>query len=247
MSHSQPIPSPEGTPFLEQTVGEIVAANPNLSRVFQAFEIGFCCQGKLTLAEACRRNSVDPDTLVAAIQVELTDGEPPLENPAQLPLPELADYIVERHHGYLQRELPRIQAMAERVAHVHGGHTPSLVDLYQVFSGMAQELTVHTQKEENVLFPTIRKISSVGPERLSLEDPVHFMMVEHDSTMKTMECLRDLTDGFNPPPDACNTYRALFAGLAELEANTRQHIHLENNVLFPQAIKQAGQQTRLAR
>jgi regulator of cell morphogenesis and NO signaling len=241
MSHAQPIPSPEGTPFLKQTVGEIVAANPNLSRVFQAFEIGFCCQGKLTLAESCRRNSVDPDTLIAAIQAELAGGEPPLENPAQLPLPELADYIVERHHGYLQRELPRIHAMAERVAHVHGGHTPSLVEVYQVFSEMAQELAIHTHKEEADLFPAIREIGSVGPEKRSLEDPVHFMMIDHDSTMNAMERLRDLTSGFNPPPDACNTYRALFAGLAELEADTRQHLHLENNVLFPGALKQISQ------
>jgi regulator of cell morphogenesis and NO signaling len=241
MSHAQPITSPEGTPLLEQTVGEIVAANPNLSRVFQSFEIGFCCQGKLTLADACRRNGVDPDALVAAIQAELAGREPPRENPARLPLPELADYIVEHHHGYLQRELPRIHAMAERVAHVHGGHTPSLVEVYQVFSGMAQELALHTRKEETVLFPAIREINSGSAEGRPLEDPVHFMMIEHDSTMSAMARLRDLTDGFSPPSDACNTYRALFAGLAELEADTRQHIHLENNVLFPGALKQMAQ------
>lgn len=236
MSHTPNTPSAPGTALADQTVGEIVAANPNLSRVFQAHDIGFCCQGKLTLRKACERNKVDLDAMMAALEAEAAGVPASLENPAELSLSELADHIVETHHGFLRRELPRIHAMAERVAHVHGRHTPTLVEVCEVFTEMGQELASHTQKEEQILFPAIRKIDTEAATT-DLSAPVARMMDEHESTTAVITRLRELTNSYQPPADACNTYRALFAGLADFETDMARHIHLENDVLFPRALE----------
>jgi len=235
ITHSQPFdPS-------DDTVGEIVARHPNLSRVFQEHGIQFCCQGQKTLSEACEKVGISLESFSDGLRVELARQPASLENPAELPLGELAEYIVTTHHGFLRRELPRLHEMAERVARVHGGHTPSLIEVFQVFAEMSHELALHAQKEETVLFPVIRDIDS-GADRTGgmLGGAIHCMMEEHDETVAALERLHDLTGGFDPPVDACNTYRALFAGLADLERDTHQHIHLENNVLFPRAVALAG-------
>jgi len=238
MSHQAPTPYAPGTALAEQTVGEIVAANPNLSRVFQAHDIGFCCQGKLTLRKACERNKVDLATMLADLEAEAERTPADLENPAALSLSELTQYIVGQHHGFLRRELPRLHTMAERVAQVHGVHTPSLVEVYQVFTEMGQELAEHAQKEEQVLFPVIRELENESGEAATdLMEPVTCMMDEHESTMAAFVRLRELTNGYQPPADACNTYRALFAGLDDFETDTFRHIHLENDVLFPRSLE----------
>jgi regulator of cell morphogenesis and NO signaling len=235
MSHKANVFSPPGTPLLERTVGELVAERPGRSRVFQNFGIDFCCQGSRTLREACGRKKVPAESVVEQLEAELADKRTGRENPAQLPIPELAAYIVEKHHGFLWRELPRLHAMAERVAHVHGGHTPSLVQVFDVFAGLEREMTDHMAKEEKVLFPTMVAISRNEMENLPLDEPITCMMHEHESSGIALAQLRELTHGFEPPPEACNTYRALFAGLRDLEEDLQRHIHLENAVLFPAA------------
>lgn len=215
-------------------MGELVAERPNLSRVFQARDIGFCCQGGLTLQDACRRKGVPLDEMLAALTAEMEGPAESGDNPATLPMAELVEYIIEKHHEFLRRELPRLYAMADRVAQVHGGHTPSLVSVRNVFANMASELFNHTEKEEKVLFPAIVQLSK-GEQAPPLDGPIHCMMEEHDDAGEALDALRGLTDGFQPPADACNTYRVLFAGLAELEEDLRAHIHLENSVLFPSA------------
>ena len=158
-----------------------------------------------------------------------------MKNPADLPIAELAGYIVETHHGYLYRELPRLHAMSERVAQVHGGHTPSLVEVFDVFCALEKEMLAHMMKEEKVLFPTIVAVSRGEAAPVPLVEPICCMMHEHESSGNALARLRALTHGFQPPADACNTYRALFAGLRELEEDLHRHIHLENAVLFPAA------------
>ncbi len=239
MSHSKTVFSPAGTPIAERTVGELVAEHPGLSRVFQAFDIGFCCQGGLTLQQACERKGVELDSVIRALESERAGRTAPESNPAELESTALIEYIVERHHGFLREELPRLHAMSQRVAHVHGGHTPSLVELFHVFTEMAEELVDHTQKEECGLFPAIKQKAQGSTEVLPIEDPIQAMVNEHTATDQTLARIRELTRNYEPPVDACNTYRALFAGLADLDADLQQHIHLENNVLFPRALKSA--------
>ncbi len=239
MSHKSIVFSPSGTPVTERTVGELVAEQPSRSRVFERFGIDYCCQGGRTLADACARKELDADAVAAALSESdtLPDGGP---NPAILPPPDLIRHIVDRHHEYLRRELPRLRAMAARVADVHGGHSPHLVEVSRIFHGMAEELASHIIKEEQVLFPAIETMCAGGPP-LPIDGPVACMLQEHDDAGEALAHLRELTGGFAPPPEACNTYRALFAGLAELEEDLHRHIHLENSVLFPQALAMAKQ------
>jgi regulator of cell morphogenesis and NO signaling len=238
MSHSPTVFSPAGTPLIDRTVGEIVAENPSLARVFQSFKIDFCCQGGRTLREACALKEIAPETVVDQLEAGMADRLADGANPALLPPVELVDHIVSTHHAYLRSELPRLHAMSERVANVHGGHTPPLVEVFQIFVAMEEELLSHLMKEEQILFPAIVTMNQ-GGKTLPLDGPIACMLQEHDDAGAALSRLRELTRDFTPPPEACNTYRALFAGLAELEEDLHRHIHLENSVLFPAAIAMA--------
>lgn len=235
MSHSTIVTSTAGTPLLDRTVGEIVADRPSQSRIFQSYGIDFCCQGGRTLREACEKKGIAAESVAEQLEAELRDKPAPAVNPATFPPEQLADYIVEKHHRYLRDELPRLHAMTARVAQVHGGHTPSLVEVDHVFSGMAAELADHMMKEEQILFPAIKAMVRGESAPLPLDGPIACMLHEHDDAGAALARMRELTNGFTPPPEACNTYRALFAGLAELEEDLHVHIHLENSVLFPAA------------
>ncbi len=240
MSHSPITFSEQGTPLLDRTVGELVAERPGRSRVFQRHNIDFCCQGGTTLREACERKGVSSETVVSEIEKDLAEEPEEEFNPAHLEPDRLSAYIVEKHHGYLRQELPRLHAMSERVARVHGGHTQSLVEVFQIFHEMAGELASHMLKEEKILFPAVEAMSRGEAVPAPLEAPINAMMQEHDEAGAALGKLRELTNGFQPPPDACNTYRALFDGLQDLEEDLHRHIHLENSVLFPAARKMAA-------
>jgi regulator of cell morphogenesis and NO signaling len=221
--------------LLERTVGELVAERPGRSRIFQTFGIDFCCQGGRTLREACERKSLPSQTVVEQLEAELADQAAPAQNPAELPPEQLAAYIVETHHGFLRRELPRLHAMSHRVAQVHGGHTPSLIEVFNVFTGLAAELTSHMAKEEQILFPAVAAMNRGEAAPVPLNEPIDCMIHEHEEAGAALARLRELSHDFQPPVDACNTYRALFAGLHDLDEDLHKHIHLENAVLFPAA------------
>lgn len=226
--------SAPGTPLPERTVGELVAENPNLSRVFQQFKIDFCCQGARTVREACQLKEVEEAVVIQELENAQANHPTVDFNPAELPLDQLADYIVDRHHDFLRRELPRLNEMAAKVARVHGPGTPSLIQVYRIFGDLEAELVSHIAKEEMILFPAIHALVA-GESGPMLDGPIAQMLHEHDIAGNALEELRNLTNGFVPPERSCNTYRALFAGLKELEEDLHRHIHLENAVLFPSA------------
>lgn len=226
----------------DRTVGELVAERPTQSRVFQSFGIDFCCQGGRTLREACEKKGVALEAVVEQLEAEARGKEAPEWNPAELPLAELVSHVVETHHRFLKDEMPRLHAMAARVAQVHGGHTPSLVEVFNVYQKMAEEMTSHMMKEEQMLFPAIVRLAGGEASAMPLDGPIAVMLHEHDDAGADLEKLRELTNGFEAPPEACNTYRALFAGLAELETDLHRHIHLENAVMFPSALALAVKQ-----
>lgn len=238
--HHPVVQTPEGTPAPERTVGELVAERPGRSRIFQAHGIDFCCQGGRTLREACERKSIAIETLLDELEAEAADPGAPLGNPAELPPSDLCQHIVQSHHEFLRRELPRLHAMAQRVAHVHGGHTPSLVTVFETFAILSDEMTSHMMKEEQVLFPLIQRMASGEKTDFPVDGPISVMMREHEDAGSALARLRELTNGYTPPPEACNTYRALFAGLEDLEKDMHVHVHLENSVLFPAAARMAG-------
>jgi regulator of cell morphogenesis and NO signaling len=234
MSHKANVYSAAGTPVEQRTVGELVAERPGRSRIFQQHQIDFCCQGGLTLQDACTRKGVAVDTIVEQLEAESAQKVNGA-NPATLPLHELTTYIVGKHHDYLKSELPRLSQMSARVAKVHGEHTPALVEMAHVYEGMCNELLSHITKEEQILFPAIEALSTGESKGFPLDGPIGCMIREHDDAGAALKRLRELSHGFVPPPEACNTYRALFAGLADLEMDLHTHIHLENAVLFPGA------------
>ncbi|GAB4110902.1 MAG: iron-sulfur cluster repair di-iron protein [Acidobacteriota bacterium] len=224
---------------LTHTVGSVVARRPELSRIFENAGIDYCCGGKKSLLEACREKGLDPEELVAQLRRAAEASPPPAVSPAQMSLAELADHIEKTHHAYLRSELPRLDALTEKVARVHGSREPRLEELRGAFLSLAQELFSHMMKEEQILFPMIRQLEAadVAPRFHcgSLSNPIAQMEFEHDNAAALLERQRSLTGGFVPPEWACNTYRAMLDALARLEKDMHEHIHKENNVLFPRA------------
>jgi regulator of cell morphogenesis and NO signaling len=222
----------------ELTVGQIVADRPSRSRVFQKLGIDFCCGGKRTLADACRDKQLDTTRVLEALRESESDAPGNEVDAARMNLTELCDHIEHTHHAHLKTELPRLNAMVHRVAAVHGMHYPWTVDIATIFPKFAEEMLTHMMKEERVLFPAIRKCESgQAPEGgCQIASTIQAMEHEHDDAGDAMEKMRGLSSGFTPPGDACNTFRAMLHGLAEIEQDLHQHVHKENNVLFPSAI-----------
>lgn len=225
---------------VHDTVGEIVARQPELSRAFEEAGIDYCCGGKKTLDEACRKRGIDPQTFLGTLAKSASAGENPIIDAATLSLAALADHIEQTHHAYLRAELPRLNAMTQKVASVHGENEPRLWQVRETFVALFEEMFSHMMKEERILFPMVRKIeaSSTVPAFHcgSIAHPIHQMEAEHEQAGSALERLRELTDGYTPPDWACNTYRAMLEALARLERDMHQHVHKENNVLFPRAL-----------
>lgn len=224
------------------TVGQLVADRPSRSRVFQQLGIDFCCGGKQSLEEACRARGLDPRTVLQTLLAGEKSDPVGCVDVAKLSLTELCDHIEQSHHSYLRLELPRLREMIVRVVAVHGQRRPWMRDVLAVFEPFTQELMSHMMKEERVLFPMIRAMES-GEEHIAghcggtIANPVRMMEHEHDDAGEALRRMNELTNGYTPPADACNTFRAALDGLRELEADMHQHVHKENNVLFPRALE----------
>ncbi len=225
----------------EKTVGELVRERPSRARVFEDLGIDYCCGGKKPLSEACTKKGHKVEEVLKTIEVADSAGsEADSVDYGSMPLDELADHIVATHHAYLGHELPRLQAMAAKVARVHGEKDARLGELASVVDALAEELTSHMMKEERILFPVIRQFEQSDALPFmpfgTLANPIRAMEAEHDTAGNALEDMHRLTDGYTPPDWACNTYRALVDGLRELELDLHQHIHKENNILFPRAM-----------
>ena len=223
----------------ETTVGEMVASQPGLARVFERFGIDYCCGGKRTLADAAALAGADSAAVLAAL--ETTDPPAGEFDPAALSLSDLAQHIVETHHAYLRRELPRIDQLLQKVTAAHGQRYPEVWEVRRVFDVFAADLMQHMAKEEQALFPAIRRLEQdrrfpAGPFG-SIRNPMGVMEAEHAEAGDALGAMRAATDDFTPPADACPTFRALMGALAELEVDMFRHVHKENNVLFPRAIR----------
>jgi regulator of cell morphogenesis and NO signaling len=225
----------------ETTVGQLVAERPARSRVFEALHIDYCCGGKLPLTEACAKRGLDARTVVGLLEeADRKSENNGAANVAAMSLAELADHVMTKHHDFLREELPRLDAITEKVFRVHGSHEPRLKDVREAFVALQDEMLSHMAKEEHVLFPMIRKMEQTGKPQSccggTLAKPIQQMEAEHAESGDALETMRRATDGYVPPAWACNTYRAMLDGLAQLERDMHQHVHKENNVLFPKAL-----------
>ena len=229
----------------ETTLGAIVAASPALARVFEKLGLDYCCGGKQSLAAACQRQGLDPQSVALTLEAAAAVVDTPTAevDAAAMTLTQLADHIEQTHHTYLKAELPRLVEMAGRVSRKHGWRDERLLEVYQGVVALTEEMFQHMQKEEVILFPLVRQIdagAAGGFHCGSIANPIRVMEAEHESAGRVTARLRELTGGFTPGPDACNTHRALLAGLAEFEADLHRHVHKENNVLFPRALARSG-------
>src|SRR5688572_11397041 len=223
------------------TVADIASSFPSSVRVFQRHGIDFCCGGKTSLAVACHEQGVPVADLVRAIEASTRTAEPEDRDWNAEPLHVLINYIVATYHLPLREELPRLESMAAKVSRVHGAKAPHLTRLEAIVSELSADLRAHMGKEELVLFPAIRAVErGQGQPSVPLAAPIGVMEDEHDRAGALLSELRAISDGYVTPVWACQTFRALYHGLSELEAAMHVHVHLENNILFPRVLTLAG-------
>jgi regulator of cell morphogenesis and NO signaling len=220
------------------TLAELVESHPGLARELERRNLDYCCGGRRTLAEACRRNALDPDDVAAELAATVTDSPAAWSS---MGVDDLVDHIEGTHHRYLWDELARLCALIDNVVSVHGGRHPELEAIRACFALVRAELEPHLMKEERVLFPMIRDLArNVAPTNFhcgTLDNPIRVMLADHDAVGVFLARLRVLTNEYAPPADGCASYAACFAALAELEADTHLHVHKENNVLFPAVLR----------
>ena len=223
-------------------VAQWVAEYPQTARVFEQHQIDYCCGGGIALADACDKKGLDAKGVVAELTEVIADRQiEPQDNWLEAPLKELCDHIVETHHAFLRAELPRLTGIVDKVVNAHSSKFPELVDLQRVFAELRAELEPHMFKEEQILFPAIRQLEHADtlPQFPfgSVGNPIRMMEHEHDAAGGGLARIRELTGGFKPPAEACNTYLVMLDSLRGLEADLHQHIHKENFILFPRAQK----------
>lgn len=217
------------------TIADIAAAVPSSVRVFQRHGIDFCCGGKKALAAVCNERSLPFAEIADAIEQSAAEPAPSDRDWATAPLHELIDHVVTTYHDALREDLPRLEGIAIRVAGVHGAKDPMVKRLHQILSELSADLIEHMQKEERILFPSIRAREQ-GAHSMPLSQPIGVMEGEHDRAGELLVEMRAMTDDYTVPTWGCATVRALYQGLAELESAMHVHVHLENNVLFPRAL-----------
>ncbi|HKK20406.1 MAG TPA: iron-sulfur cluster repair di-iron protein [candidate division Zixibacteria bacterium] len=225
----------------ETSIGELVADRPELGTVFEQMGIDYCCGGKRNLTEVCRDAEISVESLIARLEAAKAADRSRTEiDPSKLSLSELIDHIVTTHHDYLRKTLPQLNKMVAKVAEAHGERNPKMTELPAVMAGFIGEIMSHMMKEEGMLFPAICQIEQSPAEtRLpfgSVANPIGVMESEHESAGRALEQFRTLTDNYTVPDWGCNTYRSLVHELSVLEQDMHQHIHKENNILFPKAI-----------
>lgn len=219
---------------------QIALDAPTSIPLLEQFGIDYCCGGQQTLAEACAKQNLQIDAVLEAIErqcqpeVSATDWQ-------SAPLHALAAHIVTAHHGFTRQQLALLHTLMEKVERRHGATHAEVPELSRALAALAAELTHHFVCEENILFPYITKLEQEGQAALppmfgSVGQPIQKMMMDHDRAGDELRHMRTLTNNYQPPQDACTTYRALYRALEDLEKDLHQHIHLENNILFPRAL-----------
>ena len=228
-----------------KSLAQIVTHDHRAAAIFEKYHLDFCCKGKRSLQQACAEQQLPVDNISSELEnISQQDLSKSKLNFDQLPLSQLANYIVSTHHEYVKKELPQILAYLQRVASKHGNRHPEMFEVFELFAAVKEEMEQHMQKEELILFPRIKELERIleepsGQMRLNvayLQGPILVMEQEHDHAGNLLEEIRKITADYTPPADACTTYRLSFAALKAFEMDLHQHVHLENNILFPKAM-----------
>ena len=230
------------TQIERKTVRELVLEMPLAARIFEDLGIDYCCGGEKALIEACAQAKVKIGDVISALAK--AQSMPADRDWRNARLSELAQHIVDRHHSFTREEIERLVPLISKVVSAHGTNHPELLQLQSLFRDLAQELTAHMAKEEHVLFPYIAEMERAANNKRPLpratfgtvQNPVRMMVLEHDSSGGILHELRRLANGYVPPSDSCAAYQALYRALEAFEKDLHNHIHLENNILFPRCL-----------
>jgi len=229
----------------ETKVKEIALASPGATQILERAGVDYCCGGNKSLHDACVHAKVSIEEIMAQLQANRARVDPAAANWVSAPLADLTRHIRERHHQYVREAIPPVKTLLAKVKARHGAKHPEIQDIERLFVEVSRELLMHMQKEELILFPYIEKLERAvnGAEAMELpffqtvKNPVHAMMEEHDAAAALVNQIRTASSAYTPPDDACTSYRALYQDLHEFETDLHQHVHLENNILFPRAVE----------
>jgi regulator of cell morphogenesis and NO signaling len=229
----------------EQEIGQFVAQDFRTAAVFSAYDIDFCCNGNRPLASVCEKNGIAVDEVLEKLNIVVSKVNNTSIDYKSWPLDLLAIYIEKTHHKYVQTQIPVLHQYLAKLCKVHGENHPELLEVNNAFLNVSEELLQHMQKEEQILFPQIKRMVKNVEENTPLQrahfgtvkNPISMMEHEHDNAGEIFRTIAKLTDNYTPPADACNTYKVTFSMLEAFEKDLHLHIHLENNILFPEALK----------
>lgn len=227
----------------DRTIAEIVTENIKTADIFKKHGMDFCCGGGISLDKACSKYGVEYSILeneLSAVDAEISRSY----NYDSWELGFLIDHIINIHHSYVAESIPVLLQYAAKVAKVHGHHYTEVVEINKLFNEVAEELGSHMMKEERILFPYVKQLekAKLEGEKLALphfgtvNNPITMMENEHEAAGDILKIIAKLTNDYTPPAEACNTFKALYAKLQEFEEDLHQHIHLENNILFPKSV-----------
>ena len=238
--------------LMTKSLAQIINTNYRAASVFEKYHLDFCCKGKRTLEQACTESDLKVEEVIADLeQIPAGHSSSVQINFDRFTLTQLIDYIVNTHHSFVKKEMPVIFGYLLKVSSKHGDRHPELKKVSDLFTAIKEEMEHHMQKEELVLFPRIKDIVKQvadGKEIIIngsyLLSPVNIMEQEHEHAGSMLAEIRQLTNNYTPPTDACTTYKLSFAALEIFEKDLHQHVHLENNILFPKALQLFGQFSR---
>ncbi len=237
--------------LLTQSLAQIVTGHHRSAAVFEKYHLDFCCKGKRSLEKACLDQHIPAENVLAELEQLLHEETTRVTSFPfdKLTLTQLSAYITDTHHSYVKKELPSLFAYAQKVASKHGERHPELFGIFEKVADLKEELDRHLEKEEQLLFPRIVEIEQLALHQKSgshlangyLQAPIGIMEQEHDHAGALLAEIRQLSDNYTLPADACTTYKLLYASLQAFEADLHQHIHLENNLLFPKSAELLSQ------
>src|SRR6056297_3796055 len=228
----------------ENTLSQIVTQNLKAAEILESHNIDFCCGGDKTLGEACQEENITVETLKKELEeaIEGTDSESTMIK--NMNASELSEYIVKRHHSYVRESIPQLKKYLEKICEVHGDNHPELFKVKEEFNKAAEALKEHMNNEEQVLFPVVHEMVKAKNKNRQidapcfgmLDNPINQMKKEHLNEGERFDKLAEITDHFKVPEDGCNTYALTYNQLGEFVSDLHRHIHLENNIIFPEAI-----------
>jgi len=227
------------------SLAQIVNNNHQAASVFEKYHLDFCCKGKRSLEKACAEQQLSISKVTEDLENIFTKNNNSTVDFEKMSLTQLADYIVQTHHAYVKNEMPQIHAYLQKVSSKHGERHPELYKIFQTFNAVKEEMEGHMKKEELILFPRIKELQKLADNENAnlqlnityMQSPITVMEQEHDHAGNLLNDIRILSNDYTPPQDACTTYRLSFAALKAFELDLHQHVHLENNILFPKAME----------